>query len=148
MEIRKLSSDDIDRFTELILVFADVFVMQDFSLPHKEHLLEVLAKPDFMVFVAIEDDRVIGGLTAYTLHQYYAEKPLAYIYDLAIRTKYQRQGIGRKLIAEINAYCQANGYEEVFVQADKADDYALDFYRLTKPTNEEEVVHFYYALGK
>jgi aminoglycoside 3-N-acetyltransferase I len=148
MEIKKLSPTDIDAFMQLILVFEDVFEMQSFRLPKQEHLLHVLAKPDFIVFVALKDNRVIGGLTAYTLHQYYSEKPLAYIYDLAIQTKYQRQGIGKKLIAAINTYCSENGYEEVFVQADKVDEYALDFYRSTKPTEEEPVVHFYYTLAK
>ncbi|MEX2514176.1 MAG: hypothetical protein WD398_14830 [Cyclobacteriaceae bacterium] len=27
------------------------------------------------------------------------------------------------------AHCKAAGYEEVFVQAEKVDQYALDFYR-------------------
>lgn len=148
MEIRKLTSEDLDYFVELILVFEDVFEMQNFQLPQKEHLRSVLAQPGFHVFVAIENDAVLGGLTVYTLPQYYATKPLAYIYDLAIRRNRQRQGIGQKLIAEVNRYCLENGYEEVFVQADKVDDYALDFYRLTKPTNEEEVMHFYYKLHK
>ena len=148
MEIRKLTSKDIDKFIELILVFEDVFEMQNFLLPKREHLLRVLAHPEFIVFVALEDDTVVGGLTAYTLSQYYAEKPLAYIYDLAIRKSHQRQGIGKRLIAEVNAYCLENGFEEVFVQADKVDDYAIDFYRSTMPTNEEEVVHFYYTLDK
>jgi hypothetical protein len=49
MEIRKLSSKDIDTFIESILVFEDVFEMQNFSLPKKEHLLNVLVKPDFIV---------------------------------------------------------------------------------------------------
>jgi aminoglycoside 3-N-acetyltransferase I len=148
MEIRRLTGKDIDHFIELILVFEDVFEMQNFSLPQKEHLRKVLAQPGFIVFAAIEDNAVLGGLTAYTLPQYYSTKPLAYVYDLAVRKNRQRQGIGQRLIAEINRYCLEKGYEEVFVQADKVDDYALDFYRLTKPTNEEEVVHFYYTLGK
>lgn len=37
--------------------------------------------------------------------------------------------------------------EEVFVQADEADDYALDFYHSTGAA-EEKVVHFYYPLTK
>ena len=147
MEIRRLTGKDLEQFVELILVFEDVFEMQNFQLPQKEHLRSVLAQPGFLVFVALEEDAVVGGLTVYTLPQYYATKPLAYIYDLAVRRNRQRQGIGQKLIAEVNRYCRENGYEEVFVQADKVDDYALDFYRLTKPTNEEEVVHFYYKLG-
>jgi aminoglycoside 3-N-acetyltransferase I len=60
--------------------------------------------------------------------------------------EYQRQGIGKSLVAFTNQYCRERGYEEVFVQADKADDYAIDFYRLTQPTAEEQVVHFYYKL--
>jgi aminoglycoside 3-N-acetyltransferase I len=35
----------------------------------------------------------------------------------------------------------------VFVQVNKVDDDAIDFYQSTKPTNEEQVVHFYYALN-
>ncbi len=148
MEIKKLRPTDMDQFVQLVLVFEDVFEMQNFVLPTQEYLSKVLAKSDFIVFVAQEDDRIIGGLTAYTLPQYYSEKPLAYLYDLAIQTSYQRQGIGKKLIAALNTYCQENNYEEVFVQADLVDEYAIDFYRLTKPTAEEQVVHFYYTLGK
>ncbi|QNF34599.1 GNAT family N-acetyltransferase [Adhaeribacter swui] len=147
MEIKKLNHDDVERFIQLILVFEEVFEMQNFVMPPPQHLSALLSKPDFIVFVAEEEDKVIAGLTAYTLTQYYSEKPLAYIYDLAVLTKYQRQGIGKKLIAAINAYCQQNNYQEVFVQADVVDDYALDFYRGTHPTNEEDVIHFYYSLG-
>ncbi len=146
MEIRKLTNEDISPFTELIQVFEGVFEMENFVLPSKEHLLKLLSTPGFMVFVAMENTSVLGGLTVYTLPQYYSEKPQAYLYDLAIRTDYQRKGIGKQLIAGLNSYCLHNGYQEVFVQADKTDDYALDFYRCTNPTNEEQVVHFSYIL--
>jgi len=73
-------------------------------------------------------------------------KPLAYLYDLAVLNEYQQQGIGRKLIQYINDFCRTEGFEEVFVQADEADEYALRFYRSTKPTDEERVRHFYYTL--
>jgi aminoglycoside 3-N-acetyltransferase I len=78
------------------------------------------------------------------LDQYYSTKPLAYLYDLAVLTEYQRKGVGRKLIEFTNNYCRQEGFKEVFVQADKMDDYALDFYRSTNPTLEEQVVHFSY----
>ncbi len=98
--------------------------------------------------VAIAENQILGGLTVYILDQYYSEQPLAYIYDLAIAKKFQRQGIGKKLITALREYCNENGFEEVFVQADKADDIAIDFYRSTKITAEEQVVHFYYKLDK
>lgn len=147
MEIKKLKNNDVDLFVNLIRLFEDVFEMKPFSLPNKDYLQELLLKPDFFVFVAITDNTVVGGLTAYTLPQYYATRPLAYIYDLAVLRNFQRQGIGKKLISATHAFCQKEGYEEVFVQADKVDDYALDFYRSTNPTAEEEVVHYYYKLN-
>ena len=145
-EIKKLDEGDITQFTDLIMIFEDVFEMRNFVLPDREYLKSVLARPGFLVFVALFENEIIGGLTAYVLDQYYSEKPLAYIYDLAVSREYQRQGVGKKLITAINAYCRKKGFEEVFVQADKVDGYALDFYRSTKPAAEEEVVHFYYTL--
>lgn len=144
--IKKLSTTDITQFIELIRVFEEVFEMQNFQIPPETHLEKLLTKSDFMVFVALKDEEVVAGLTLYTLDQYYSIKPLAYIYDLAVKTTLQRQGIGQQLIQATNAHCKELGYEEVFVQADKVDEYALDFYRKTQPTEEEDVSHFYYSL--
>lgn len=47
-----------------------------------------------------------------------------------------------------NDYCRREGFEEIFVQADKVDDYAIDFYRSTNPTTEQQVVQFSYVLMK
>ncbi|MDX3912993.1 MULTISPECIES: GNAT family N-acetyltransferase [Olivibacter] len=71
---------------------------------------------------------------------------MAYIFDLAVASLWQRQGIGNALIMHTKSYFRQNGYSEVFVQADKIDDYAVDFYRKTNPTEEEDVLHFYYTL--
>ena len=148
IEIRCLSGEDIEVFMKLVSVFEKVFDMQSFMMPPKTHLQTILLKPEFIVFVAKHNDEVIGGLTAYVLHQYYSEKPVAYLYDLAVKPAFQRQGVGKELVAALNAHCRERGFQEVFVQADKADDYAIDFYRKTGTTAEEEVVHFYYALSQ
>ena len=147
VQIKKLGQQNIHQFKELILVFEAVFEMKNFSLPDDEYLQKLLEQEGFFVFVAVQEGKVIGGLTAYTLQQYYSKSPLVYIYDLAVETQWQRKGIGRKLISGINNYCQEIGVEEVFVQADEADDYALDFYHKTGAT-AEKVVHFYYPLNK
>jgi aminoglycoside 3-N-acetyltransferase I len=146
VEIKKLGKQDIDQFKRLILVFERVFEMHHFKMPGDGYLQQLLEKDSFFVFVALMDDQVIGGLTSYTLQQYYSTKPLVYIYDLAVQTEFQRKGIGKMLIAGINAYCKENGVEEVFVQADEDDAHALDFYRSTG-ARPEKVVHFYYPLN-
>lgn len=146
LTIKKLSVAEIALFEELITLFEEVFKMEDFSIPDREHLNKLLADDAFDAFVALEGDNIIGGLTAYTLKQYYSVKPLAYIYDLAVLPQHQRKGVGRELVQHTKTYYQQQGYEEVFVQADKVDQYALDFYRQTRPTEEEDVSHFYYSL--
>ncbi|MEN7547561.1 GNAT family N-acetyltransferase [Rapidithrix thailandica] len=144
--IEKLDGHELDKFEALIKVFEEVFEMQNFSIPSRKHLQGVLEKDGFMVFVARWKGNVIGGLTAYKMDQYYSEKPLAYIFDLAVLRSFQRQGLGKQLIQAITEYCQENGFEEAYVQADKVDDHALDFYRSTPITTEEQVVHFSYTM--
>jgi aminoglycoside 3-N-acetyltransferase I len=147
IKIVKLAPSDLDKFIQLIKVFEDVFEMQHFEMPAKPYLQQMLEKTDFFVFAALADFDVVGGLTSYTLQQYYSAAPLVYIYDLAVKTTYQRQGIGKSLIEAITAYCKGIGIEEVFVQADKIDEHAVAFYRSTGAI-EEQVLHFNYPLQK
>ncbi|MCW3118132.1 MAG: GCN5-related N-acetyltransferase [Chitinophagaceae bacterium] len=144
--IKKLTQKDTNKFKELIRVFEVVFEMKNFMMPDDNHLQQLLEKDSFFVFVALSTDKVVGGLTAYTLEQYYSKLPLVYIYDLAVKTEFQRQGIGKRLISAIKDYCGEIGVEEVFVQAEEIDGYALEFYHSTGAT-AEKVVHFYYQLN-
>jgi len=147
VKIEKLNHTDIEKFTELIFLFEDVFEMKDFKIPPREHLEQLLNKQDFFVFVALLNDRVVGGLTSYIMQQYYSTAPLVYIFDLAVKQDVQYRGIGKKLIAGNNEYCRSIGAEAVMVQADEADDHAIKFYRSTGATGEN-VIHFDYLLNK
>jgi len=144
--IQKLSSERIMHFIELIHVFEDVFEMKNFVIPDEDHLQKLLKNNAFHAFVALQNYQVIGGLTAYTLPAYYSESPLVYIYDLAVKTEFQRRGVGKMLIQNINDYCKSINVEEVFVQADMDDIDVIDFYRSTGG-KAENVVHFTYLLN-
>ncbi len=138
----KLSRDGFPRFMELIQLFTRVFETDEFEDPGRSYLENLLQQNDFHVFVAIHDNKVIGGLTVYTLPQYLSVKPLALIYDLAVDPSFQRQGVGGQLMAETNQYFRRAGYAEVFVQADEADLHAIEFYRSVSPSGEEPVRQF------
>ena len=146
VQIKKLGNEDIKQFKELIMVFENVFEMENFTMPPESHLKQLLQKDNFMVFTALAANRVVGGLTTYKLQQYYSTSSLVYVYDLAVKNELQRKGIGKKLMKSITDHCREKGIMEVFVQADAADDYALDFYRLTG-AKSEKVVHFTYPLN-
>ncbi|HEY5408144.1 MAG TPA: GNAT family N-acetyltransferase [Ginsengibacter sp.] len=145
IKIEKLNHHDIQKFTELINVFEAVFKMNHFKIPDEIYLQELLRKDDFFVFVALQNNKVIGGLTSYIMQQYYSKLPLVYIYDLAIKTEFQRQGIGKMLITVNNSYCKSIGIEEVMVDADEVDDYAIKFYQSTGAIGKK-VLHFDYFL--
>lgn len=128
-DIRQLQDDDIDEFRQLVRLFGEVFEMKDFRLPDDGHLKTVLAGKGFVVFVTMEGDTVIGGLTAHILPSYYSSFSEVFIYDIAVHPSRQRQGNGKQLLAALNSYCRGNNYKEVFVLSDEADIHALDFYR-------------------
>lgn len=145
-KIQLLNANDIDKLNELVSIFERVFEMENFKRPTRKHFEQVLYQDNFIAVIAMIDGRVVGGLTLYILHQYYSEKPLAYLYDLAVLPEYQRIGIGKKLMEFIVDYGKRQGFDELYVQADKADHHALDFYRSTKPGREDEVIQFSYLL--
>lgn len=148
IEIRRLHREELKLFVELIKVFEEVFEMPNMSIPSERHLQKLLNRKDFDAFVALNHNTVVGGLTTYLLEQYYSEKPLAYIYDLAVYVDHQRQGIGTQLVTEVKKFYSMKGFEELFVQAELADGHAIEFYRATGPSEEEQTVYFAYPLDK
>lgn len=146
IEILRLRPNELDKFQGLISVFEIAFEMKNFRRPGNLHLQKILAKDGFIAIVALQNNNVIGGLTIYMLDQYYSEKPLAYVYDVAVLPEYQRKGVGKKLIKFTNEFCKQMDFYEVFVQAEKEDGYVIDFYRLTNPSREGDVVQFSYLL--
>ncbi|MDW3209083.1 MAG: GNAT family N-acetyltransferase [Reichenbachiella sp.] len=148
MDIKKLFSQDVNDFSKLIQVFENVFEWGNFNFPTQAHLRKLLNNSNFFVFVAKDGDELIGGLTAHVLDRYDNENPSVYVYDLAILTNYQRKGIGKKLMSTLNEYCEKNGFNEVFVQAETDDFQAVNFYRTTPISEELQATHFTYSFNK
>jgi aminoglycoside 3-N-acetyltransferase I len=146
MQIKKLEKSEISDFKALIEIFKEVFE-NDEKILEREQLGDLLSKPDFMVFVVTLDGNVIGGLTIYVLHRYYASKPLAYIYDVGISPMYQGKGFGKALMAEVCLFCKQNNFEDAYVEAESDDIDAVNFYRRTKFTTEMNATHFTYSFN-
>jgi aminoglycoside 3-N-acetyltransferase I len=148
MTVQQLNKEDVNDFIELIRVFEQAFEMTELQIPGKAYLSRLLANPDFLVFVVKLEDKVIGGLTVYVLHGYYAEKPKAYIYDVGILPEYHRKGAGKMLIQHLISYCQDQGFEYAYVEAEADDDDAIHFYRSTQPQAVLQATHFTYNTSK
>ena len=143
MEIAKLDKSEISDFINLIEIFQEVFE-NEVQIPDKDHLARMLSNHDFLVFVIKIGGDVVGGLTIYVLHRYYSTKPIAYIYDVGVKPNRQGQGLGKALIAEVCKYCKNNGFEDAYVEAERDDIDALNFYRKTNFSSEMNATHFTY----
>ena len=93
--------------------------------------------------VAIDAERVIGGLTAYLLRKFEQERSEIYIYDLAVAEDRRRLGVATALIGEVRRIGREAGARTLFVQADIVpdDEPARALYRKLA-TSEITALHF------
>ena len=64
IEILRLRPNELDKFQGLISVFEIAFEMKNFRRPGNLHLQKILAKDGFIAIVALQNNNVVGGLTA------------------------------------------------------------------------------------
>ncbi len=145
LQYDKLTNRDLHKLLQLVALYEEVFGVKQVTFPHASHLQTLLEDNHILFYAAILEGQVIGGLTAYVLPSVYFESSEVYLYDLAVKSDYQRKGIGRELLSRLNAGCAQLGYREVFVQADTEDAHAIDFYHATGGL-PENVIHFSYNL--
>jgi aminoglycoside 3-N-acetyltransferase I len=93
------------------------------------YIHSLLSRADFWAIAAFDGEDVVGGITGHTLPMTSTEDSELFVYDLAVKREYQRQGIGRELVSELRALGAAAGVSVVFVPADSEDTHAIDFYR-------------------
>lgn len=146
LQIKRLNKQDCILFQKLIFLFQEVFEENNKKISESHYLKQLLEKSDFIVLVAVQENEVVGGLTAYELPGYYSDSSEIFIYDIAVKPEFQRMGIGKRLITELKIFCKANGINEIFVAADEADKHAIDFYK-SAGGEGVKVRHFNYKIN-
>ncbi len=128
IHIKRLAADDRELASNLFRMMAGVFAEESAHVSDG-YLDHLLCRSDFWAIAACVGDDVVGGVTAHILPMTRSESSELFIYDIAVRDDYQRQGIGGRLIRALREHAQAQGIQEVFVAADNDDRHALDFYQ-------------------
>lgn len=146
MVIQRLNPHELSDFEQLISIFHSAFEHLT-PIPPQEHLAAVLREPRFMAFVIKIQEVVVGGLSLHVLPNYYNTKPMAYLYDVAIKPDFRGLGLGKALMREVCTFCQLNGFDEAYVEAEANDEPAVGFYRQTRPSFETKAVHFTYRFS-
>ncbi len=141
--IRHLATDDVTLLKALLGVFAEAFDDRDSyqsAVPTDAYLASLLSKPHFIALVAMDGDRVVGGLAAYELEKFEQDRREIYIYDLAILESHRRRGLATGLIEELKRLAKKRNVYVIYVQADYADPPAIKLYESLG--TKEEVLHF------
>jgi len=125
---RRLTAADADVARHLFALMAGVFEEPSARLGD-DYLERLLGRSEFWAMAAFIDDQLVGGVTAHVIPMTTSESAELFIYDIAVRTDRQRQGIGRALMTALGAAAMADGIGAVFVPADNEDADALEFYR-------------------
>ncbi len=126
--MRRLSPADRELARALFLLMAEVFEEPGEPLGDA-YLDRILSGPGFWAIAALDGEALVGGITAHTLPMTRTESSEIFIYDIAVRSDYQRRGVGRQLMTALRTAAAAAGIRDIFVPADNDDIHALDFYR-------------------
>ncbi|MDT0621465.1 GNAT family N-acetyltransferase [Croceitalea vernalis] len=129
-KILRLQKNNLDLFVNLVQLLNEVFEEPNL-IASKKQLKKLLMQSDFYAVVAIINDLVVGGLTAYELERYYTDQSELHIYDIAVKTNLHNQGIGKALVNYLKEYASQHEIETIFVQAHSEDKQAVKFYEST-----------------
>ena len=128
MRVKRLDSSSRKEAQRLFIMMAEVF-KEDCDTLTDSYLDQLLCRKDFWVLAVFAGDDIIGGVTAHTLPMTYNESSEIFIFDIAVRSAHQRQGVGRHPVTTLRRLASEVGVYEIFVAADNEDEHALDFYR-------------------
>lgn len=144
IEIKKLDSSDVHLAEELILMFGFSEGSRHQIYSSTEYVRKMLAKDDFHVIVALENDKLVGGLTAYEMMMFKRETTEMFLYEIEVAEDFQRKGIGKALIEFLKKICEEKGIVEIFVGTEDDNFAARKLYSSTGGEADEETVWFYY----
>lgn len=145
INIKKLQPDDFLIAQKLFTQWQIEDGIKNIADTSEEYIRKLLSKDDFHVIAALENDIVIGGLTAYELPMYTEEVTEMYIYELGVDDNHRRQGIATKLLEVLKNICKSRNIKIIFVGADKINDEGVGFYIATGGKGED-VIEFTYTL--
>ncbi len=141
--ISQLNSSEINDFRNLLNLFGEVFAEPNTyqnNQPSDNYLKKLLKRDTFIALVASQENKIIGGLTAYVLDKFEQERREIYIYDLAVLSFYRRQKVATHLILYLRKIARQLDSYVIFVQADQGDTPAICLYESLGI--KENIYHF------
>ncbi len=129
LTIRRLDGDD-DHLLALLARDEADFDVDDRGAaraPARRELARAfLADANTLFWIAERDDELVGFLSCQLVRKR-ADPPELLLYEIGVRAAQRRRGVGRALVAAMNAWMRAHDVDDIWVLAD--NDGAVAFYR-------------------
>ena len=135
--IKKVLPTDLQLAKQLITLWQTEDGYLNPLIPNDSYLHDLLSKDSFHFFVAMKDELVIGGLTAYELLMYKEEETEMFLYEIGVEENYRQKGIAIKLIESLKKTCVDKGIKIIFVGTSKDNQPAKQLYKTTGGEMEE-----------
>lgn len=136
IEIRPARPSDLDALVGLL---QELFSIEDDFAPDAERQRRGLAlllegSPDRQVFVAGPEGSAVGMATVQVLVSTAEGGPVGLVEDVVVAPEHRAQGLGRRLLAEVESWARARGLTRLQLLADRENTPALRFYEACRWT--------------
>ncbi|MEM1137797.1 MAG: GNAT family N-acetyltransferase [Bacteroidota bacterium] len=130
-EIKKLGKNDQLLAKQLLEEWYKDDGQLNPSFPKEKYLSSLLNKEDFHAFVAVVNNLVVGGLTAYELPMFDVEANEMFLYEIGVSKAYRQKGIAKKLIEALREVCFSKEIKVIFVGTSMDNEVAKKLYETT-----------------
>ena len=141
LSITRLTTDQWEKAQASVTLFWDI-------IPSQATILRFLSNSHNILLSAEVEGILVGQAIAYILESWERDRPMLFLYSIDVVEEYQRQGIGRGLIAATKKIGQAENCSEGFVFTNESNLAAKGLYESTggQRSNPDDVVMFEYNL--
>jgi aminoglycoside 3-N-acetyltransferase I len=145
MEIRRLQSNDYDLLAAAIQILVPEEDRRN-NANRASHLKHALSRSDCYFIVCLLDSIPVGYLSAYCFPNVENADLHVYVFDIIVDERYQRIGIGSRLIEELKQQCRVDNVRRIWVGTALENTAAQRLYERTGGRKVETCVEYIYEL--
>ena len=145
MEIRRLQPNDHDLLASAIQLLVPEEDRRN-QAGRAAHLKEAVGQQDCYFIVCLVDSAPVGYLSAYRFPNVENADFYVYLFDIIVDERYQRTGIGSRLVEELKRQCLADGVARIWVGTALENTAAQRLYEATGGRRTESCVEYIYEL--
>lgn len=139
--IKKLLPTDADLAKALIETWHKDDGATQVIYPREKYLSKMLNKKSFHTYVALANNKVVGGLTAYEMDMFDTEETEMFLFEIGVNQAVRQQGIATALIEALKQTCTDKRITTIFVATSIDNEVAKKLY--TNTGGALEITSFY-----